>query len=61
MNAILYSPVKKIRDEREGFIEGNLAIAESNKQEAETLLLEKEEKLKEARKEASSIVLSKTG
>ena len=54
MNKILYAPIEKIVKERENYINNNFKTAEDNKQKAEDLTSEKEEKIAEARNDAKA-------
>ncbi len=52
MNKLLYEPVRKIVKERNDFILGNYKLAEENNNKANELVLERDEKIVEAKDRA---------
>jgi F-type H+-transporting ATPase subunit b len=54
---VFYKPVSKILEERETLISGNLATASERLLKADTLYQQYDEQLKEARKNAQSVIL----
>ncbi len=58
MNKIFYTPMRKIVDERNSFIDSNLSAAVHNKEKSQAILDDKESKLKSARKDARDIINS---
>lgn len=60
MNAILYSPLEKIVDERQKFIDDTNSAAKVNFDESDKILKDKEEKINETRQLAKKVVTEKT-
>ncbi len=60
IKAILFNPITKIIDERNGFYAKNLKMETESKEKSRALLDEKEKALKTSRKEASDIVKNTT-
>lgn len=58
MNKIFYTPMRKIVDERNSFIDSNISEAVHNKEKSQAILDDKESKLKSARKDARDIINS---
>ncbi len=56
MNTILYRPILRIIDERNGFIDSNIEESNSLKEKAKAILQEKEARIKEAHKAAKNTV-----
>lgn len=56
LKAILFEPLVKYLDSRAATIDESLRLAEENQQRSEQIQLEREEIIKEARNQASSIV-----
>ncbi len=56
IKAILFNPITKIIDERNGFYAKNLKMETESKEKSRALLDEKERALKTSRKEASDII-----
>ena len=56
MNAILYQPILKIIDERNGFIDSNLEEARNTRDKASIIIDEKNKKIKDAHKSAKETI-----
>jgi len=60
MNFIFYRPMKKILDERNSYITGNENEAKDKKSKAEELVVSRDIKISEAKKQSSEIVNNTT-
>ena len=56
MNAIFYQPLLKLQDEREDYIENNKQQAKNYQSEAQGLLAEHDEIIKQTKKQAKDII-----
>ena len=59
MNKILYKPILKIVNEREGFINSNYADAKETTEKSENILKERDEKLVQTKTESRKIISGK--
>ena len=59
MNKILYKPISKIVNEREGFINSNYAEAKETTEKSENILKERDEKLVQTKTESRKIISDK--
>ena len=60
MNQILYKPMAKIVEKREGYIRSNELAADADNQKAQAIIQDKEEKIELANKNAGKIILDKS-
>lgn len=60
MQKIFYAPVAEIRKNRQDYIDGNLQTADNHKEASEALLDEYNNKIKQAKSKAGSIIVEQT-
>ncbi|MDD3150486.1 MAG: F0F1 ATP synthase subunit B [Candidatus Gastranaerophilales bacterium] len=56
MKAIFYTPVTEVRKERKNFIETNINNAKKNEEDAQNLIVDYDQKIKNSQKESGQIV-----
>jgi len=60
MNAVMYTPLAKIVEQRKKFIDGNYEEADSANQKATNLIKDRAEKLAKAGSDARKVIIEKT-